>query len=235
MPRDPQIKQHDSLPHARRSLFGIYEGLRILVPGLYAAGLVLMLYWTYLANVLNALVGAGPLLVSYFLLTVVIGMGLYALESPKRRRAFQENQPSRHLSTRARMMKDFPLLDDADAQRLYFYILNTYVPPPFHEKIFFFGMLYSVMTQIRRSSFWFAALASALALVELGSGTPLQELQPLILAALSVWIIFVVYVQHNKADRKMQENYQDQILWLEMHADLVDDVLKEFASRRRSP
>ena len=41
------------------------------------------------------------------------------------------------------------------------------------------------------------------------------------------WAVYFLNVRYNKADRKMQENYQDQIFWLQMHDDLVVDLLKK--------
>jgi hypothetical protein len=34
-------------------------------------------------------------------------------------------------------------------------------------------------------------------------------------------------VRYNKADRKMQENYKDQIYWLEVNNDLVETLLRK--------
>jgi hypothetical protein len=40
-------------------------------------------------------------------------------------------------------------------------------------------------------------------------------------------------VKYNKADRKMQENYLDQIFWLRMNEDLLKDILKKYERLKR--
>ena len=41
-------------------------------------------------------------------------------------------------------------------------------------------------------------------------------------------------VRYNKADRKMQENFQDQIFWLEMNQSAVDELIVERCGRGRA-
>jgi hypothetical protein len=45
-----------------------------------------------------------------------------------------------------------------------------------------------------------------------------------------VWLIYALNVRYNKADRKMQENYQDQIYWLQMNNELVEGILRHRVS-----
>lgn len=208
--------------------FGVYEALRILVPGFYLATLTFLLYRSYLQQFLP--VHATPLLIGILVvfLAIVAGFTLYAQETTKRRKAFLENQPSRFLSDKARTMKNMPLLDDDASRRLYFYILNNLMPPAFHEKIFFFGTVYHIMISIRRTSFWFALIATGAVAFEVSRNTPLFEQRALLLYAIAVWLIYLLNVRYNKADRKMQENYQDQIFWLQMNNDQVESILRKF-------
>ncbi|HXG38339.1 MAG TPA: hypothetical protein VNL36_06190 [Bacteroidota bacterium] len=208
--------------------FGVYEALRILVPGFYFATLTFLLYRSYLQQFLP--VHATPLLMALLVvfLAIVAGLTLYAQETTKRRKAFSENQPSRFLSDKARTMKNMPLLDDDASRKLYFYILNNLMPPAFHEKIFFFGTVYHIMSSIRRTSFWFALVATGAVAFEVSRNTPLFEQQALLLYAIAVWLIYLLNVRYNKADRKMQENYQDQIFWLQMNNDQVESILRKF-------
>jgi hypothetical protein len=128
---------------------------------------------------------------------------------------------------KTRTMSKVRQLDESEAQRLYFFILNTSVPAVFHEKIFFFGTIYHIMILIRRTTFWFG-LAAALALgINLALGFTLSQLQSLVVFGLIVWLIYLLNVRYNKADRKMQENYRDQIFWLEMNNDLVEQLLRK--------
>jgi hypothetical protein len=159
---------------------------------------------------------------------IIAGLTMYAKESAKRRRAFVQNQPSQFLLERSRMMKGGAALSDDDARRLYFYILNNHMPAAFHEKIFFFGTIYHIMILIRRTSFWFA-IASVLAVgFEIAQGVSLSEHQGLAVFTLAVLLIYFLNVRYNKADRKMQENYQDQIFWLQMNHELVEDLLRNY-------
>jgi hypothetical protein len=158
---------------------------------------------------------------------MVAGLTLYAKESTKRRKAFQENQPSLYLKNKSRTMSGLRALNDSEPRQLYFYFLNNHMPLVFHEKIFFFGTIYHIMIQIRRTSFWFAVLSLVVLGVEISSGLILSDLQSLTAFTVAVWLIYGLNVRYNKADRKMQENYQDQIYWLEMNNDLVEGILRK--------
>ncbi|HEX9615700.1 MAG TPA: hypothetical protein VGA55_09330 [Bacteroidota bacterium] len=205
--------------------FGRYEWMRILVPGFFFA-LLLELF-------LNAFplisFSPDPVIHAALFLGVILtaGLTMYAKETPKRRRAFLENQPSQYLSAKARTMKDLALLDDAEARQLYFFILNNYTPPIFHEKIFFFGTIYHIMVQIRRTSFWFAVVGTLAVLARLSAGASLADQQSTVVFAVVIWILYLLNIRYNKADRRMQENYQDQILWLQMNNELVEQILRK--------
>jgi hypothetical protein len=114
-------------------------------------------------------------------------------------------------------------LDETNARRLYFYILNDLMPAGFQDKIFFFGMIYYVMISIRRASFWFTFIGIILLLVKF-SATDHFFIEGIIPVAF-VGVIYVLNVRYNKADRKMQENFQDQIFWLTMNQELVDELI----------
>jgi hypothetical protein len=210
------------------SSFGAYEAFRIIVPGYYFATLLLSLVW-----VVSDTSGQGFSIEGMRLSLVFVGVGLiagltlYAKESTKRRRAFQENQPSLYLKTKARAMADIPVMEESDARQLYFFILNNYIPPVFHEKIFFFGTIYHIMIQVRRTSLWFAVLATLIAGKMMAQGIAFQAMTGLLVFAAIAWLLYLLNVRYNKADRKMQENYRDQIYWLEMNNDLVETIIRK--------
>ncbi len=214
-----------------RSGFAFYEISRVIIPGFYFSALTIILYWAYFWEYFELPLTGPPLWIVFLVVTLVIGLTMYAKETPKRRKAFQENQPSRYLSNKARLMKDIPLLNDSDARMVYFYILNNHMPASFHEKVFYFGTIYHIMIQIRRTSFWFAILSSLFVLYQFSAGDGISHAQFLILFALGVWLIYLLNVQYNKADRKMQENYRDQIFWLQMHEELVESILRRWSSQ----
>jgi hypothetical protein len=214
------------------SAFGLYEGLRILIPGFYFATLFVFFAWCYSPQYDIFLTPGVPLLLLFMFLVLVSGLTMYAKEAAKRRKAFIENQPSNFLKERSKLMKNTELLDDVTARRLYFYILNHHVPQSFHDKIFFFGTVYHVMVLLRRTTFWFAVASVAGILVYLAGGRPLADQGPAVVFAVTVWIIYLLNVRYNKADRKMQENYQDQIFWLEMNHDVVENAIRQFSRSR---
>jgi hypothetical protein len=214
------------------SSFGLYESLRILVPGFYFATACSFFYWCFLTPFAGYVESGFQLVLLFLSLAVISGLTMYAKETAKRRRAFLENQPSNFLKERAKLLKNTELLDDASARRLYFYILNNLVPRSFHDKIFFFGTIYHIMILLRRTTFWFALAALAGILIRIAAGHPLADQAPSVVFAVSVWLIYLLNVRYNKADRKMQENYQDQIFWLEMNHDIVEDTIRQYSRSR---
>lgn len=208
------------------SSFSTYEAARILVPGYYFAVLAFILVSLAAAALQWPLVIPDVfLIITFVVLGYIAGLTLYAKESSKRRKAFQENQPSLHLKTKARAMPDLPVMEEDEAKQLYFYILNNHIPAVFHEKIFFFGTIYHIMIQIRRTSLWFSLLGTVLCGALTLAGY--RDLSALLLFSAAAWVIYLLNVTFNKADRKMQENYKDQVYWLEMNNDLVETILRK--------
>ncbi len=210
------------------TLFPVLETARIFVPGMYFLFAAVLLITGFEIPV-------GPFSPWYISLTVIlagsaiVGLSLYAKETPKQRKAFRNNQPSRYLLERSRVLFPAAPLTEEEARRLYFYLLNHHVPPIVQEKIFFFGTIYHIIVYIRRLSFWFGMLGSAglILLLALHGRMPAAAV-----AAVSVlWLIYGLNVRFNKADRKMQENYEDQIFWLEMNRTTVDALITQ---RRQS-
>jgi hypothetical protein len=61
-----------------------------------------------------------------------------------------------------------------------------------------------------------------------------MEQQGLISFCILIWLIYLLNVKYNKADRKMQENYQDQIFWLQMNEELIQDLFRKYALSKKS-
>jgi len=208
--------------------FGWYEILRIALPGYY----FVFLCYVY-AAVFNLSIFPFDTweigLPTFFLGGLVAGLTLYAKESPKKRKAFQSNQPSQFILERSRRIKDASAMDEDEARKLYFYILNSHIPATAHEKIFFFGTVYHIMISIRRTSFAFGVAGFLLLIISYTTTSHFTLATVLPVAV--IWLIYALNVRYNKADRKMQENYQDQIFWLRMNTTLVDDLI----ARRMPP
>ena len=217
-----------------RHSYGRYEAIRIFVPALYMALLLLLFLWASFARVLATELSTGQTIALFAAAVLIAAMSLYGKEVPKRRKAFWTNQPSFYLSTRARTMKDMPLLSDEEARRVYFYILNSYVPDSFLEKIFFFGAVYAILITMRRITLWFASLGTLAIIAQLLQGSILAAMQALVLLTTTLWLVYALAVYYNKAERKIQENYQDQIFWLQMNDQVVQEVLEKTKSASTS-
>lgn len=86
-------------------------------------------------------------------------------------------------------------------------------------------MIYHIMINIRRTSFWFGLAGLAGLIIQIAVFQ--QTTIPLVSVILLIWFVYGMNVRHNKADRKMQENYQDQIFWLEMNIETVDMLISQ--------
>jgi hypothetical protein len=223
-----------SMNQSNGSSFGLYEATRILVPGFYFASLCFLFFLAFISRYFSFSIDQGYFIISFLFLIIVSGLTMYAKETTKRRRAFIENQPSAFLQNIARRHSTTQMLNETEARNLYFYILNHFIPSAFHEKVFFFGTVYHIMIQIRRTSFWFAILSLICISVQIATGAALMEQQGSISFCVLIWLIYLLNVKYNKADRKMQENYQDQIFWLQMNEDLIKDLLNKFELSKKN-
>lgn len=206
--------------------FAAYEAARILIPGLTFALLLALYAWAFLEPYLGGPWPIGPQVASFVFAALASGLTMYARETPKRRRAFQENQPSAHLQQIARGLKGADALSDDEARRFYFHLLNHHMPPLPHDKIFFFGTVYHIMVHVRRTTFWFGILTGVSILWHLSTGGTLPEAAGLTLLCASAWTVYGLNIGSNKADRNMQESYHDQILWMESNRPLIERLLK---------
>ena len=206
--------------------FASYETARVIVPGLTFALLSALYAWSFLESRLAGPWPVGAQIAAFVFAVLASGLTMYSRETPKRRRAFQTNQPSSHLQQVARGLKGAEALSDAEARQLYFHILNHYLPPLAHDKIFFFGTVYHIMVHVRRTTFWFGLLTALSLVWHLSSGGTLSEVQGLVLLCLTVWTVYALNIGSNKADRNMQESYHDQILWMENNRPAIEKLLR---------
>ncbi|MEW5799474.1 MAG: hypothetical protein AB1728_10775 [Bacteroidota bacterium] len=204
------------------SRFASFELLRIVIPGIYFTFLVFVLI---IAFELPYFLFESPFISSVFFVvtSLLAGLSFYAKETPKKRKAFQANQPSLFILDRSREISSATPLTEDEARRLYFYILNHHMPLTVHDKVFFFGMIYHIMINIRRTSFWFGILGFIGLVVQIVLTHYMTPVS--IVAVLLIWLVYFLNVRYNKADRKMQENYLDQIFWLEMNKDIVERMI----------
>ncbi len=212
-----------------KSSFVLLECVRILLPGFYFTVLLFIYVKIFIIGSQPTTFSTLTLSVLFAFITIIAGLTMYAQETPKRRKAFQSNQPSTFIKNISSQLLPNEPLSDEEARRVYFYILNVYIPERFHEKIFFFGTMYSVIIQIRRTSLWFGIVSLlSVVLPWFSYGISLPSVSSL-LYLLFVWFLYFFYVRYNKAERSMQYNYSDQIFWLEMNKDIINTVLLQFS------
>lgn len=204
------------------SHFASFELLRIIVPGTYSVFLIFALCNAFNPGLFdNFSTGFGVVL--FILGSIVSGLSFYSKETPKKRKAFQTNQPSIYILDRSRELSPSNPLTEDEARRLYFYILNHNISITMHDKVFFFGMVYHIMINIRRTSFWFGVAGIIALIIQIAA---IQQTTAIaVTTVLLIWLVYGLNVRYNKADRKMQENYQDQIFWLEMNKEIVDSLI----------
>jgi len=204
------------------SRFAAFECIRIIIPGVYFVFIAFALIIAFeLPLYLFESASAAALI--FFTASLIAGLSFYAKETPKKRKAFLSNQPSMYILNRSREISAAKPLTEDEARRIYFYILNHHMPITVHDKIFFFGMIYHIMISIRRASFWFGLLGFAGLLLQIVLTSYMTPVS--IAVVLLIWCIYLFNVRYNKADRKMQENYLDQIFWLEMNKEIVDVLI----------
>ena len=204
------------------SRFATFELIRILLPGFYFMSLVFIFVYCFEIRFLfieNSFIA----LLLFAVGSITSGLSFYSKENPRKRKAFQSNQPSIFILERSRKIASQSPLSEEEARRLYFYIMNHEMNTTVHDKIFFFGMIYQNMINIRRTSFWFGLIGLAGVIIHTvmnGNLTPLSII-PVTFAS----FVYLMNVRYDKADKKMQENYADQLFWLEMHIDTLDSII----------
>ena len=204
------------------SRFASFEILRIIIPGSYSVFLILTLCVAF--NVSLRPYGSWEFGLPLFVLgSIVAGLSFYSKETPKKRKAFQTNQPSTYIMDRSKELYPANPLTEDDARRLYFYILNHNIPITMHDKVFFFGMIYHIMINIRRTSFWFGLLGIIALIIQISATQQTNAIA--VSTVFIIWMVYGLNVRYNKADRKMQENYQDRIFWLQMDKEIVDSLI----------
>lgn len=206
--------------------FATYEAARILVPGLTFALLLALYAWAYVELWLGGPWPAGVQVAAFAFAALAAGVTMYARESPKRRRAFQENQPSGYLQQMARGLKGAEALSDDEARRVYFHLLNHHFPPVAHDKIFFFSTVYHIMVHIRRITFWFGVVSFLSLAWLLSQGGTLPGASGLVVFTAAVWLVYGLNIGSNKADRNVQESYHDQIMWMDQNRPLIEKLLR---------
>lgn len=173
--------------------FTLYETLRILIPGgLAAAILGAILHILRLTGdhrgvevIANNVTGSA----TFFVLALVLGFILYALDFPARTRLSREGDPAQGFKLPTTVLGDI-LKDTAGARRsfsLYFLLSDAYMPAESHRRIYFFGGVYRIFADAR------ILLAAGLVLgvhaaMVMNGAPPLTEQRP---SVASFWYVVI--------------------------------------------
>ncbi|MCX7983285.1 MAG: hypothetical protein N3A63_00025 [Bacteroidetes bacterium] len=211
-----------------KSSFILNECVRVLAPGFFFSSFLFLYLKIFFIGNQPVFFSEVSQIMFFFFSLCISGVLLYILESPKRRKAFLKNQPSHYIKMLSQTSSAINPLTDEEATKLYFYILNTLIPERFHEKIIFFGSVYFVIIQLRRIALWFGAIAAFTLLIQhLFYGIYFPPVQKTLFMLLTWWIYYLT-VRYNKAERKIQEIYDDQIIWLQMNSNTISRLLYQF-------
>ena len=213
------------------SSFSKFEIIKILIPGFYFIFLAIL--FTEIFNFYLFPFSEQQFILPLILLWgTVVGLTIYSLGGSKKRKAFQINQPSIYISNRCKKISPNSLITESEAEQVYYYILNNFVPSIMHEKIFTFGMLFYVLNSIRRITLWFAISSTLFFAFTNESIFDFFSYKGFFIALL--WTVYSLNSQFNKADEKMQDNYSAQILWMQLNSATVDAVIKSYLKTKSS-
>jgi hypothetical protein len=211
-----------------KASFGLNETLRIIVPGYYS----LALFSLYLIpDRKSGYLETFPAL----MIGLVFGFMWYSWDYPNKRRVYNTGLPSGYLLERSKQLAtthknpEIELKSQKPEQEhieLYFYILNNFLSPTFHEVVITRGSLYYCVTYI-----WFiSAILGALGFVSLLIG----RCAGLLTDDRSLWVlccslfqllIFLVLRVFNRMDHTLATIYKNQIAWMKLNEPLIEHLL----------
>lgn len=224
-----------------------YELLRILLPGYYAFASVLVYFGLFWPETVALLVSNGALLATIYAAGgVFVGFVLYAIDWPAKRAVFKEREKiAQFVIDRAKVCPSGCKLpfDEVknSAHQIYWFILDTDVPPDRRQRIFYFGSVYRLYADMRAITAIMVAAVPLTILVELQLAYPLHGrtllevlfAYPLPLLATAVLaLLLAVLTKWNKGDRYWKEIISGQVLWLKLHPEVVDKLICKEEKKR---
>jgi len=218
--------------------FASYEFLRILLPGYFAFEGVVVYLWLFLPELLGALTTNGAFFGILFVLGgVFCGLILYAIDYPARRKIFKESRPlAQFVVDRANSCRYGCRLPKEELEKnahvMYWFVLDTRVPPQRRQRIYYFGSIYHIYSDIRLIMFvMIVGILTTLAAKSpsLQSCTSLRELLsisqlPLLVTAILTCALLFLTVC-NKGDLYWRDGLAGQLLWLKLHPEIVDELI----------
>lgn len=175
--------------------FTLYETLRILIPGGLAAALlgailhILRLTGNHpgIADLANNVTGSA----TFFVLALVLGFILYALDFPARTRLSREGDPTQGYKLPTTALGE-TLGGTKGARRsfsLYFLLSDAHMPPESHRRIYFFGGVYRIFADAR--ILLAVGLVFGVQMAMVLNAAPVTEQQP---SGESVWYVLAATI-----------------------------------------
>jgi hypothetical protein len=222
--------------------FGLYETLRILIPGATAAAV--------LAYVLRVAAGSGPALsqgpfeaaiagldgTNFLVAALMAGFLLYLLDIPQKTRLGSQGDPGNDVPMPTTALKEMLQQTPGDrwisgrAFSLYFLLSDKHMPPEFHRRVYFFGSIYRMYADARYLTAAGIALGVPLGLmVTQGSRIPWASGAHLALALISVFALLLIggtgELRHAGASIRKREGEKNGRRYLRRLGRAVRDVL----------
>jgi hypothetical protein len=217
-----------------------YELLRILIPGYYGFASLLVYLALFDPELVAPLISNGTLLgIVSAAGGVFLGFVVYAIDWPAKRAIFKErDRIAEFIVERAKSCPGGCKLALDEVQRnahpIYWFILDTDIPPDRRQRIFYFGSVYRLYADIRAIT---AVMIAAILLTILGEmvvSCPCQKpalLEDLynyaspLMATIVLALILAVLTKWNKGDRYWRDIVSGQVLWLKLHPEVVDRLV----------
>lgn len=164
--------------------FGLYETLRILVPG--ATAVAVLDFVVRVATGSGAALSKGPFQVvveglhgtNFFAASLMAGFLLYLLDLPQRSRIGAEGDPGNGIPMPTTALREIlgPSPKAAWVRKrsfsLYFLLTDAHLPAEFHRRIYFFGSIFRIYSDARYLTAAGMAIGVPLAFAFTGQGRP---------------------------------------------------------------
>lgn len=226
--------------------FGTYEAFRIILPGFYCIGLLCLTAYLFVPTRQFFIDFAGHQIFLFVIAAggVFLGLVLYAIDYPKKIKAYTElEKPSEYLKKRLCDKCPSPcenkMEDKGEAIDTYFYILLEMFKVNTQQRIFYIGSVYHVLADIRMLSALFSFIVFLVSL-----GGVLYGNLPISDATLGLFMgaslgIFWLYLHPEFTNKEMKskgDTYEGYIMKMQRRfIDLkIDDIKKRVCTQKRS-
>ena len=229
------------------SRFGTYELFRILFPGYFALTMVILYTSLFFRDFVDPIVSQPSFAVVIALGGIFLGLILYDVDLPKRkwprrykshfRKELDKKDLGKALLERCTKCRKKTCtgfkLSEKNAIQAYFVFLNSYYEPDCRERIFYFGSIYHIFSDMRATSFVTALAVLVTTLFSIihtcvGAGAcfnvpSLMNRYSLHISigAILLCLFLLLRRKNNKGDKYWSEILDFQLTWLQMNEPLL--------------